>query len=147
MKKVFYIILLFSILNIAKAYAQTYLVYTVSGEVLNISSKKAKVVPKQKLNGAAVIRLGNNSRLVLLDEKNRQLCTLQTPIEGKIQDLIRKSGNSMRSVSKQYVSYLLKKNTSTDNKKNTHMQSTAVSYRDIDIFTQDSVEIKNDSIE
>lgn len=146
MRNRIFIIIMLSIVGFVKVNAQNYLVYTVSGEVTNVSNKNSKVAAKQQLSGSTVIRLGNDSRLVLLDENNRQLCTLKTPVEGKIQDIIKKSGNSSRSVSEQYVSYLLKRNTSADSKKNTHMQSTAVSYRDVELLETDSVEVKNDSI-
>lgn len=146
MRNRIFIIIMLSIVTFVKVNAQNYLVYTVSGEVTNVSKKNSKIEAKQQLSGSTVIRLGNSSRLVLLDEKKRQLCTLKTPVEGKIQDIIKKSGNSSRSVSEQYVSYLLKRNTSADSKKNTHMQSTAVSYRDVELLETDSVEVKNDSI-
>ena len=132
MKTRFVIFLIACVLLSVSASAQKYVVYTVTGDVTKLIGKKiVKVSAKQTLEELVLLNIPSGSKLVLLDEANSKLCTIKVSGKGTIKDLLNKTGNTSKSISAQYLSYMLKRNQASPDK-NTYMQTTAAAYRDVD---------------
>lgn len=133
MKKLFLIILIAFAVARSNVMAQRVLVYTVNGDVtVKTDNKFTKVAPKQFLTMDSFLRIAKDSKVVLVDEKSSSMYTLSTPAEGLIRDISKKGNSTVKKLSSQYLAFLLKKNTEESGKRNTHMQSTAASFRDSD---------------
>ena len=116
------------------ANAGNYFVYIVSGAVVYKSQGKTdKVVAQQKIDAHTYVELAQDAQMVILDEETQTLFTIKGVIKGELCNLVKKDNVVARKVSEQYVSYIIKKGQKQENTaKNTYMQSTATSYRDID---------------
>ena len=114
--------------------AQTYTVYSVIGNVKIVQGENAlPLEPRKQLNVKNRLLIGAESAVTLLDEKNRKMYSFSTEGTHSVDDLVTKANNKSKSVSKQYMSYLIKQLFSNGSSKmshpDTYMQVTATSYR------------------
>jgi hypothetical protein len=80
-----------------------YKVYTVKG---NVTCEKRKVEPGHLLHIDWQLSIPSNGKLVLLDEKEKQLITLREEGEGSVRSHLQKKGNKKKEVSGKYMSYI-----------------------------------------
>lgn len=146
MKHFLFIILL--VLFTVSASAQRYQVYTVSGKVTtSVGGKTKSVTPKMSLTAATTLTVADASRIVLINELAKQMCTIKGAAKGTVKQLLGGKTASVKTVSPQYIAVLMKKS-SGNTSRSAYMQSAATSYRDLDslFVDDDSVSHKQDSI-
>lgn len=128
--------------------AQKLTVYSVMGTVTEMKAgSKNKVLPKAQLSATSNIAVGASSRIVLLDEANKEMYTIKGAVEGKI-DLLLKGNNVVKKkLTSQYFTVLMNK-LSNSASRSTYMQSAATSYRDTEELMKklDSLKNEKDSI-
>lgn len=139
MKHILFIIML-TLFSVSVS-AQTYHVYTVSGKVTStVGGKSKNVTPKMTLTATTNLTVADASRIVLINEQAKQMCTIKGAAKGTVKQLLSGKTASVKIVSPQYIAVLMKK--SSDNtSRSAYMQSAATSFRDLD-----SLLIQNDSI-
>lgn len=121
--------------------AQTYHVYTVSGKVTStVGGKSKNVTPKMTLTAVTNLTVADASRIVLINEQAKQMCTIKGVAKGTVKQLLVGNNASVKTVSPQYIDVLMKK-TSGNNSRSAYMQSAATSFRNLD-----SLLIQTDSI-
>ena len=122
---------MFSIFMGTNSSAQNYIVYSVKGEI--VMNKTKEVKPGMSLKADDIIIIGQNSRIVILSEKEKRLYTIKTPGQGSLKQLFEKKENSFRKITDTYIAFLKKKISNADKvaDKN-YMQSAASSYREDD---------------
>lgn len=111
--------------------AQRYHVYSVSGKVTDTNSKK-NVLPKQILSDGSKLTLGEGARLVLINEKEKEMYTIKGPTQGTVSVLAYGKTTTTKSITPQYMAMILKKSSTNKVNRNTFMQSAATSFREID---------------
>lgn len=114
--------------------AQTYTVYSVIGNARIVEGKKSTPLQARKqINSDTRLLIGTESAVTLLDEKDNKMYSLSTEGTYLVSQLINKYKNKSKSITKQYMSYLVKQLFSDDSQKMSHpdmyMQVTATSYR------------------
>ena len=114
--------------------AQTYTVYSVIGNARIVEGKKSTPLQARKLiNSDTRLLIGTESAVTLLDEKDNKMYSFSTEGTYLVSQLINKYKNKSKSITKQYMSYLIKQLFSDDSQKMSHpdmyMQVTATSYR------------------
>lgn len=114
--------------------AQTYTVYSVIGNARIVEGKKSTPLQARKqINSDTHLFIGTESAITLLDEKNNKMYSLSTEGTYFVSQLINKYKNKSKSITKQYMSYLVKQLFSDESQKMSHpdmyMQVTATSYR------------------
>lgn len=139
MKKIFITLILFVLTIVANA--QQYKVYSVTGNV-TVDGKAA--VSKQVLTSKSVLSISKGGKIILFDSTNNKLTTLKSEGKGNIATLVKMTGNSEKTISGSYLSFITQKMTSEDKKDNTYMQSAGSAYRDADSLLLDAI-IPNDS--
>lgn len=114
--------------------AQTYTIYSVIGNARIIEGKKS--IPLQARNSVStntLLFIGTESAVTLLDEKKGKMYSFSTEGTYHVSQLINKYKNKSKSITKQYMSYLVKQLFSDGSQKMSHpdmyMQVTASSYR------------------
>lgn len=128
---------------LTSVFAQKYYVYSVSGKV---SSSSKNVSPKQVLTESAQVLIDDGARIVLLCEAQKSMLTIKGANKGQLKELVKKA--SVKPVSEQYLVILMKKSSGTAANRDSHMQSAATSFRDLDSIpvskttTKDSIEQK-----
>ena len=146
MKHFLFIILL--VLFTVSASAQTYQVYTVSGKVTTtVGGKTKSVTPKMFLTAATTLTIADASRIVLINEQAKQMCTIKGTAKGTVKQLLSGKSATIKTVSPQYIAILMKRSSGTT-ARSTHMQSAATSFRDLDslALATDSISQNKDSI-
>lgn len=114
--------------------AQTYTVYSTIGTTRIVEGKKSvPLTPRKQINTKMRLYIGAESAVTVLDEKNNKMYSFSTEGTFLVGQLVSKASNKGRSISKQYMSYLVKQLFSEGSQKMTHpdtyMQVTATSYR------------------
>lgn len=128
--------------------AQTYHVYSVSGKVTStVGGKTKSVTPKMTMSAATSLTLAEESRIVLINEQAKQMCTIKGSAKGTVKQLLSGKSATIKTVSPQYIAILMKRNSGVAGR-STHMQSAATSFRDLDslAIATDSISQNKDSI-
>ena len=114
--------------------AQTYQVYTVRGDVkcnngLNESLATVGIV----LQDNTKLTVPNGGRIVVLNETNRQLHTINGATSGTVAELLKKDDVHVLRLTDSFFSYIKSKlNESIATKDNSYLQSAGTSYREGD---------------
>lgn len=124
-------VFMMAIMNLS---AQSYTVYSVIGNIRIVQGKKAvPLEPQKQLVAQDRLMIEAESAVTLLDEKNSKMYSFSTEGTHTVGELFNKASNKAKSISKQYMSYLVKqlfsKGSSRMSHPNTYMQVTATSYR------------------
>ena len=135
MKNKFLMMALLPFLLVA-VHAQTYTVYSVIGNAKLIDGKKSTLLSARTVVSAnTILSIGAESAVTLLDEKNSKMISFSTEGTFSVSQLIDKKNNKSKSVTRQYMSYLIKQLFSNESQKMSHpdsyMQVTASSYRSV----------------
>lgn len=140
MRSLFLVFIFFWVSSVS---AQKIIVYSVMGTVTeNNIGNKSKVLPKAKLSLTSHIVMDGSSRIVLLDDVNKEMYTIKGAADGKI-DLLLKSDKAVKKkLSSQYISVLMNKLTGTISR-NAYMQSAATSFRDTEVLMESFDSLKN----
>lgn len=114
--------------------AQTYTVYSVIGDARIVEGKKSTPLPVRKqIDSKTRLYIGSESSVTVLDEKNNKLFSFSAEGTFSVGNLIARASNKAKTISKQYMSYLVKQLFSDESQRmshpNTYMQVTATSYR------------------
>ncbi len=141
MKKICFILVL--LLQTLMSNAQQYKVYSVTGSV-TVDGKT--VIAKQLLTSKSVLSISKGGKIILFDSINNKLVTLKSEGKGNIASLAKMAGNSEKTISGSYLSYITQKMTSEDKRGNTYMQTAGSAYRETDSLLMDSI-IPNDTVE
>lgn len=126
-------ILLLALMPLSLA-AQSYTVYSVVGTARWYNGKSMVPLKARKVLAAQnKIQIGAESAVTVIDEKNAKMFSFTTPGTHTVADLIKSLKGNGKSLSKQYLSYVVKQLFSDDSEKmshpNTYMQATATAYR------------------
>ena len=126
-------ILLLALMPLSLA-AQSYTVYSVVGTARWYNGKAMVPLKARKVLAAQnKIQIGAESAVTVIDEKNAKLFSFTAPGTHTVADLIKSLKGNGKSLSKQYLSYVVKQLFSDDSEKmshpNTYMQATATAYR------------------
>ena len=109
--------------------AQQYKVYSVVGQV---TANGKQIQRGMLIKGNCPIVIAENSKIIVLDERAKEMITLSSPISGQLKDIIGANSNR-KTLSDSYFQYVLKKMTEDDSPRDKNiMQSAATSYRDAD---------------
>ena len=116
------------------ARAQTYTVYSVTGSAKVVNGKNTSLLqPRKQLNANSRLLIEPESAVTLLDEKSNEMYSFSAEGSHTVKQLIDMTRNSVKAISKQYMSYLVKQLFSDASQQMTHpdtyMQVTATSYR------------------
>ena len=127
------LILLLALMPLSLA-AQSYTVYSVVGTARWYNGKSMVPLKARKVLAAQnKIQIGAESAVTVIDEKNAKMFSFTTPGTHTVADLIKSLKGNGKSLSKQYLSYVVKQLFSDDSEKmshpNTYMQATATAYR------------------
>jgi len=110
--------------------AQTYLVYTVKGEVL---TRTTQVHPGAQLSDKTVLTIPADASLTVIDEKSSSLFSIKEGI-GTIPSLIQSQSIKSRAVTTSYLAFVKDKISSKDDSKDVnYMQTAGVTYRGLGI--------------
>lgn len=114
--------------------AQTYTVYSVIGNVRMVEGKKSvPLTVRKQVDAKTRLYIGAESSVTVLDEKNSKMFSFSSEGSFSVGRLIEKASNKGKSISKQYMSYLVKQLFSDESQRmshpDTYMQVTATSYR------------------
>lgn len=92
------------------ASAQKLTVYSVMGTVMEMKAgSKSKVLPKAQLSATSNISVNASSRIVLLDDANKEMYTIKGATEGKISSLLTGNNVVKKKLTSQYFSVLMNK--------------------------------------
>ena len=122
-------LLLFSV-----AKAQTYTVYSVTGNAKVVNGKNTSVLqPRKQLSVNTRLLIEPESAVTLLDEKSNKMYSFAADGSHTVKQLIDMTRSSVKNISKQYMSYLVKQLFTDASQRmahpDTYMQVTATSYR------------------
>ena len=113
--------------------AQTYTVYSVIGTSCIVEGKKQMPLqPRKLVNNETRLMVGHESAVTLLDEKGNRMFSFSKEGTYSVAEVV-KNKSKAKSITKQYMSYLLKQLFADGSQKMAHpdmyMQVTAASYR------------------
>ena len=116
------------------AVAQSYTVYSVVGTARWHNGKTMVPLKARKvLSAQNRVQIGEESAVTVIDEKNAKMYSFTSPGTNTVAELIKNLKGNSKSLSKQYLSYVIKQLFSDDSEKmshpNTYMQATATAYR------------------
>ncbi len=116
--------------------AQTYTVYSVIGNTKVVQGKSAQPLePRKLLDAKNLLVIEAESAVTLLDEKNNKMYIFSAEGTHQVGRLVEKASSHAKSISRQYMSYLVKQLFSEESRKmshpDTYMQVTATSYRSV----------------
>ena len=136
------IFLLVALLFTCPVFSQTYLVYTVKGEV---SSKKGnaavQVHPGDELSGKSVITIPADGRLVVVNEADRKLYTVKEGI-GTFSTLVAADNCRSQSVTADYLAFIKEKATSGKKVKDVnYMQLAGTTYRKVGVLEKPEMDV------
>lgn len=114
--------------------AQSYTVYSVVGTARWHNGKTmVPLKPRKVVSNQTKLQIGAESAVTVIDEKNAKMYSFTSPGTNSVADLIKGLHGNSKSLSKQYLSYVIKQLFSDDSEKlshpNTYMQATATAYR------------------
>ena len=114
--------------------AQSYTVYSVVGTARWHNGKTmVPLKPRKVVSNQTKLQIGAESAVTVIDEKNAKMYSFTSPGTNTVADLIKDLHGNSKSLSKQYLSYVVKQLFSDDSEKmshpNTYMQATATAYR------------------
>ena len=114
--------------------AQSYTVYSVVGTARwNNGKTKVPLKARKVLSDNTKLQIGEESAVTVIDEKNAKMYSFTSAGTNTVADLIKGLKGNTKSLSKQYLSYVIKQLFSDDSEKmshpNTYMQATATAYR------------------
>ena len=114
--------------------AQSYTVYSVVGTARWHNGKTmVPLKPRKVVSAQTKLQLGEESAVTVIDEKNSKMYSFTSAGTNTVADLIKGLKGNSKSLSKQYLSYVVKQLFSDDSEKlshpNTYMQATATAYR------------------
>lgn len=126
------IVLLIAILCTCPVFSQTYLVYTVKGEVtLKKGNIAAQINPGDELSGKAVVTIPADGRMVVVNEADRELYTVKEGI-GTLSALVSAENCRPQAVTASYLAFIREKATSGKKVKDVnYMQLAGTSYRGV----------------
>ena len=105
MKKLIWAALLALVANVAEA--QRYMVYSLKGNVEDVSSAKSrKLRLRDAVSHATVLNIPMGGCVVLFDEGESRQYTLKTPGRAKVSDMIANRKNSVRELTGDYLSFV-----------------------------------------
>ena len=127
--------------------AQNYQVYSVKGDVKSLNGKnEAPVTIGMQIQANTKVIIPAGGRLVILDEANKKLHTINTSATGTIAELLKKGDVSVQQLTDSYLAYIKSKITNSGGTQDkNYKQSAASSYRDPDslllrsIFNEDTL--------
>lgn len=106
--------------------AQTYLVYTVKGDVV---TKATRISPGDKVTSKTVLTIPSDGRLTIIDEKTEEMFTLKEGI-GTVPSLAESQSVKSRVVTASFMAFVKEKMTTKGNPKDVnYMQAAGVTYR------------------
>jgi len=128
------ITLLLMLLFVSAVEAQTYTVYSVIGNARIVEGKKSiPLTARKQVDTKTRLYIGTESSVTVLDEKNNKMFSFSAEGTSSVGNLIEKASNRGKSISKQYMSYLVKQLFSDESQRmshpDTYMHVTATSYR------------------
>lgn len=128
------ILILLLMLMPMSAFAQSYTVYSVVGSARWHNGKTMVPLKARKVvSDKTTLQLGEESAVTVIDEKNAKMYSFTSPGVNTVGNLIKALKGRSKSLSKQYLSYVVKQLFSDDSEKmshpNTYMQATATAYR------------------
>ena len=128
------ITMLLTLLLASAINAQTYTVYSVIGTARIVEGKKSTPLKVRKqIDAKTRVFIGAESSVTILDEKNNKMFSFSAEGTSSVGNLIEKTKNKTKTISKQYMSYLVKQLFSDESQRmshpDTYMQVTATSYR------------------
>ena len=128
------IILLLTLMFASAIQAQTYTVYSVIGNARIVDGKKSTpLIARKQIDTNARLFIGAESSVIVLDEKNNKMFAFSAEGTFSVGYLIEKAQNKAKTISRQYMSYLVKQLFSDESQRmahpDTYMQVTATSYR------------------
>lgn len=128
------ITLLLMLLFVSAVEAQTYTVYSVIGNARIVEGKKSiPLTARKQVSTKTRLYIGTESSVTVLDEKNNKMFSFSAEGTSSVGNLIEKASNRGKSISKQYMSYLVKQLFSDESQRmshpDTYMHVTATSYR------------------
>lgn len=128
-----YFLVVFLVLS-STTRAQTYTVYSVIGGAKVVNGKNTSLLqPRKQLNANTRLLIEPESAVTLLDEKSNKMYSFSAEGSHTVKQLVEMTRNSVKTISKQYMSYLVKQLFTDGSQQMTHpdtyMQVTATSYR------------------
>lgn len=116
------------------ANAQKYAVYSVAGKVaLEQNGKFSQLQARKYLTKASRLNIADESAVTILDESKLKMYSFTRKGTSTVGELLELSGSRTKSLTKQYMSYLVKQMFDSKAKKmahpDTYMQVTGTSYR------------------
>ena len=114
--------------------AQSYTVYSVTGTAKLAKGKQLIALsPRTELDAQSSIYIERESAVTVLDQHNNKMYSFTSAGQHKVGELVTKVEKHAKSVSKQYMSFMMKQLFSEGSQKmshpDTYMQVTAMSYR------------------
>ena len=112
---------------------QSYIAYTINGDVTVKSGAKASaIVPGKTLTDKSVISIPDGGRLAVVCESDNTMRMLKVAGTGTLSSLFSKQGNTIKAVTGSYVAFVKEKvNSGNKIKDVNYMQSAGTSYRGI----------------
>ena len=108
--------------------AQSYTVYSVVGTARWHNGKTmVPLKPRKVVSNQTKLQIGAESAVTVIDEKNAKMYSFTSPGTNTVADLIKDLHGNSKSLSKQYLSYVVKQLFSDDSEKMS--QATATAYR------------------
>ena len=111
-------------------FAQSYLVYTVKGDIVSKDkAKAAQILPGDHLTDKTVLTVSPDGRLTVIDEKSETLYTIKEGI-GTVPALISSQMIKSRAVTSSFLAFVKEKISTKNNPKDVnYMQTAGVTYR------------------
>ena len=101
--------MLFLLMAGTAMYAQTYIVYTVTGEVMKVEGKeKTLLAVRKKVVPTTVLSIPEKSMVRLFDHAGHKIVTLNGKCQGTVKQLIEQQDGSEKTVTPQYFAYIIK---------------------------------------
>lgn len=119
--------------------SQTLIVYGVNGKAEDVTDGKPRVVKvRDILNPQTVLRIPENSYVVLFDKNNKKSLTLEQSGTAKVKDMISDKRNSIQELTNEFVSFLWKQVKGGGQVLVRNCSDAATVTRDLKIATQDA---------
>lgn len=131
-KKLVFLVVFLMMSSVTRA--QTYTVYSVIGNAKVVNGKKtSSLQPRKLLNINSRLLIEPESAVILLDDKSNKMYSFAAEGSHTVKQLIDMTRNSVKTISKQYMNYLVNQLFSDASQQmvhpDTYMQVTATSYR------------------
>jgi hypothetical protein len=101
--------MLFLLMAGTAMHAQTYIVYTVTGEVMKVEGKeKTLLAVRKKVVPTTVLNIPEKSMVRLFDHAGHKIVTLNGKCQGTVKQLIEQQDGAEKTVTPQYFAYIIK---------------------------------------